>query len=98
MMKKMDNVRRRNALFHFGFGTDVMKNIKICEKCSHPESSMKTFCTKCGSRLPKNNLYDFYKAQHKNCQKCGTVLNDSMDYCPRCGAKVNNDVPLMIEK
>ena len=44
-MKKMDNVRRRNALFHFGFGTDVMKNIKICEKCSHPESSMKTFCT-----------------------------------------------------
>jgi len=87
-MKMTDKVRRRNTLKQFGFGVDVMKSVTVCTNCNSPESAGRVFCSKCGNRLPRVSLYDFYKAQHRNCQRCGTVLAESMDYCPHCGVLV----------
>ena len=90
-MKSDEKAKRKKTLFYFGFGADVMKNTTVCANCNSLESSRKIFCSKCGTRLPVSNLYDYYKAQHKKCKKCGTVLSDFMVYCPRCGVSVSKE-------
>ncbi len=87
-MKMIDSILRKKSLLQFGFGTDVMKATTVCTNCNLMESTKKLFCSKCQARLPRATLYDYYKAQHKNCSSCGTVLSDSMNYCPKCGVRV----------
>ena len=84
-----EKVKRRNSLLRFGFGADVMKGMTVCDNCNSPESSSRMFCTRCGMRLPRANLYDFYRLQHRTCKNCGTVLSDFMDFCPKCGSNNN---------
>lgn len=74
----------------FGFGYEVMKQIKVCEKCGAPASAHQFFCKECGAFLTRKSLYDKYKARHKVCRKCKTVLPDEAEYCPQCGTKQNN--------
>lgn len=86
-MKKQNAIRKK-SLFYFGFGVDIMKHSVVCRQCNSLEPSNRIFCSKCGSKLPKSNLYDLYKSYHISCKKCGTVLSDSMHYCPHCGIRV----------
>lgn len=74
----------------FGFGYEVMKQIKVCEKCGAPASAHRFFCKECGAFLTRKSLYDKYKARHKVCRKCKTILPDAAEYCPQCGTKQNN--------
>ena len=87
-MKLIDNILRRKSLLQFGFGTDAMKATTVCTNCKSMESTSKLFCSKCGSKLPRANLYDYYRAQHRSCPDCGSVLSESMDYCPKCGIAI----------
>lgn len=87
-MKMIEKIKRKNALLQFGFGTDVMKTTTVCTNCNSMESVSKLFCSKCGARLPRVNLYDYYRAQHRSCPDCGSVLSESMDYCPKCGIAI----------
>ena len=84
-MRSTDKTKRRNALSHFGFGVDAMKNTTVCTNCYSLENSNKMFCGKCGTRLTGASLYEYYRLHHRSCRKCGTTLSDAMDFCPRCG-------------
>ena len=86
-MKKQNEVRK-NALYRFGFGTDAMKGLVVCENCNSLEVSGKLLCRRCGAKLPKTNLYALYRSRHRCCENCGGVLAKSMHYCPRCGVRV----------
>lgn len=90
-MKLSDKLKRKNSLLHFGYGADVMKSTTVCINCNSLEESSRIFCSRCQTRLPLYNLYDFYRSQHKTCQKCGCVLSSSMTYCPKCGDKVKSN-------
>lgn len=89
-MKIIDKVKRKKSLAAFGFGEDVMKAMTVCTNCNSPEGNGKLFCSKCGTRLPRANLYDYYRASHRECSRCETLLSDSMCYCPKCGMSVRN--------
>lgn len=92
-MKKQTEIRK-NALSRFGFGTSAMKGLVVCENCNSLESSGRTYCSKCDSKLPKTSLYSLYKSQHTCCSNCGTVLSVNMYYCPHCGIKVKEKYAL----
>ena len=87
-MKLIERIKRKNDLLQFGFGVDLMKKLTVCTECRSMENSQKMSCSKCGSKLPAVNLYDYYKAQHRCCDDCGSVLADEMNYCPKCGIMV----------
>ena len=87
-MKTIERIKRKNTLIQFGFGVDVMKNSTVCTECHSLEDSKKIFCSKCSTKLPGVNLYDYYRAQHRSCPDCGSVLANAMNYCPKCGIKV----------
>ena len=89
-MKMIEKIKRKNTLLQFGFGVEVMKTTTVCTNCKSMEVVSEVFCSKCGSKLPGENLYDYYRAQHRNCPDCGNVLADAMNYCPRCGISVKN--------
>lgn len=70
----------------YGFGYKVMKEIRVCKKCGKPTSAkMIRSCQNCGAFLPRKNLFDVYRRQHRSCKMCGTILSDAMKYCPKCG-------------
>lgn len=71
----------------FGFGYEIMKQVKVCEKCGAPASAHRLFCKECGTFLTRKSLYDKYKERHKVCRKCKTILPDAAEYCPQCGTK-----------
>lgn len=70
-----------------GFGYEVMKAIRVCEKCGKPTSAKILLCQNCGAFLPRKTLFDIYRRRHKTCRMCGAVLSDAMKYCPKCGKK-----------
>ena len=71
----------------FGFGYEIMKQVKVCEKCGAPASAHRLFCKECGTFLTRKSLYDKYKERHKVCRKCKTILPNAAEYCPQCGTK-----------
>ena len=87
-MKMIEKIKRKNVLLQFGFGADVMKTTTVCTNCKSMENVNSMFCSKCKSKLPAVNLYDYYRAQHRCCADCGSVLSESMDYCPKCGIAI----------
>ena len=87
-MKVMEEFKKRKRLTEFGFGTDVMRQVTVCTNCNSLENSRNVLCSRCNTRLPGINLYDFYRVQHRECSKCKTILSDSMHYCPKCGIAV----------
>lgn len=71
----------------YGFGYEVMKEIRICEKCGKPTSSKIFLCQNCGAFLPRKTLFDIYRRRHRYCIACGAILSDAMKYCPKCGKR-----------
>ena len=82
---------RKNRMFRFGFGTDIMRKLVVCPNCASLENGARDRCSKCETKLPKTNLFEFYKSQHNTCTNCGTVLSSVMDYCPHCGKIVRKN-------
>lgn len=80
---------RRSAMKRYGFGTDEMKNTKVCACCGTKLSADAKICTECGKELPDQTLFDVYKKHHLCCKYCDTVLAKNALFCPQCGRKVD---------
>lgn len=81
-----DNKQR--DLMQFGFGTEMMKYIKVCGACGAKSDSNQQFCCECGAQLPSETLYDTYKKSCCVCPICDTIVAKDTGYCPRCGGKI----------
>ena len=71
-----------------GFGTNAMKQIKVCGSCGVVSSAAETDCVSCGAALPEETLYQQYQKRHKSCGSCGLVVSGTLRYCPQCGASL----------
>ena len=80
-------VRFKN-LERFGFGPNVMKKLRVCQRCGRTVKSRADTCPDCGERLPKETLFDRYKRKHSSCSHCDTILTADTLYCPNCGKLV----------
>lgn len=69
------------------FGTESMKQTKVCPRCASMVPAKMRVCSHCGGRLPQRTLFQLYQSSHRLCPVCDTVLADSMKYCPHCGTK-----------
>lgn len=93
-MKEVDAVAgkceevRLEGLKLYGFGTESMKEKKVCRDCGCIYVSDKKYCDKCGAILPNETLFDLYKARHLYCTACNTVVSNSSIFCPNCGKKL----------
>ncbi|MBQ4347075.1 MAG: hypothetical protein IJC39_01340 [Firmicutes bacterium] len=72
----------------FGFGPEVMKKIRVCRVCGCSCTAQEKYCRDCGAILPKETLFDLYKAQHLYCTACDTVVSGSAVFCPECGKRL----------
>lgn len=84
---QLEFVRQTN-MAHYGFGTSVMKNIRICPECGLPSSAAEKNCRSCGGKLPKETLFQQYRKRHKCCSHCETVVAKHAQFCPECGTRL----------
>lgn len=75
------------AMRQYGFGYEVMKGLRVCDKCGKLTSAKQLLCPNCGMFLPRKTLFDLYRKRHRTCKMCGTILSDAMKFCPKCGKK-----------
>lgn len=73
------------SMRRFGFGPDVMKRTKVCRVCGSSCAAAETYCHACDAILPRETLYDQYKAHHLSCPRCDTVVSSTYLFCPKCG-------------
>lgn len=74
---------------HYGFGTEVMKQIKVCSRCKAKAEATQIFCKECGTKLPSDTLYEIYKRKNRVCKSCDAIITQEMRYCPKCGRKLD---------
>lgn len=82
---------RRVSLLEYGFGPETLRGRKICPACGRGNGAYRTDCIFCGAALPKETLYDFYRARHRCCPGCGVVVTDVAVYCPGCGTRLSKE-------
>ncbi len=63
----------------------------FCPACGRGNGAYRTDCISCGAALPKETLYDFYRARHRCCPGCGVVVTDVAVYCPECGTRLSKE-------
>ena len=80
-------VRFRN-LERYGFGPNVMKKLRVCQRCGQAVKTKGTSCPACGEKLPRETLFDQYKQKHHCCPHCDTILAPDSQYCPNCGQEI----------
>ena len=73
---------------HFGFGPELMKEIRVCRVCGCSCAAQEKHCKDCGAVLPRETLFDLYKARHLYCPACDTVVSSTVIYCPECGKRL----------
>ena len=76
---------RKQLLLECGMGVEAMKHRKVCRLCGMGAEAGQDTCPDCGAPLPRETLYDAYKAMHLYCPRCGEVVADDAAYCPQCG-------------
>lgn len=81
---------RREGMRQYGFGPDVMKEIKVCVRCGAVSPASYYTCDECKAVLPHNTLFQVYKSRHPSCGSCETVVPDGSRYCPACGKKISS--------
>ena len=72
---------------NYGFGNEIMKQIKVCAVCGSIEPSNGYVCSKCHEKLPEKNLFEVHQAKNHLCPVCNTILKPYMAFCPHCGKK-----------
>ena len=88
-----ETIRLVNMERH-GFGTGIMKNIRICQECGLPSTAADRRCRTCGGKLPRETLFQQYKKRHKCCPHCETVVAKDVQFCPQCGTRIQLVKPL----
>ena len=79
---------RLEGMKRFGFGPEGMKEIRVCRVCGCPCTAREKYCKDCGAVLPKETLFDLYKARHLYCPACDTVVASTAVFCPECGKRL----------
>ena len=79
---------RLEGMKRFGFGPDVMKQTKVCRVCGGTADAAQRYCSDCGAELPRETLFDLYKARHLYCPACDTVVASTVVFCPECGKRL----------
>ena len=87
MTEEYEKMRLEN-MKHYGFGPEVMKNVKVCKECGAKANSELLFCPECDRPLPTETLYTLYVHSHFVCTKCKTVVSAKYKFCPQCGKKL----------
>lgn len=80
----MQNERR----LRLGFGIDAMKKLRVCSCCGTVADANEIQCHSYGAALPKETLYEFYRARHKQCAHCHAIVSSDASFCPACGRKI----------
>ena len=70
---------RLEGMKRFGFGPEVMKEIRVCRVCGCSCTVREKYCKDCGAVLPKETLFDLYKARHLYCPACDTVVASTVE-------------------
>lgn len=83
-----DHQFRLESMKRFGFGPDAMKQTRVCRICGYTSTSGETYCPECNAVLPRETLYDLYKAYHLYCPECDTVVASTSLFCPECGKQL----------
>ena len=81
-----ENLRKSN-MERYGFGLNVMRNIRICTNCGRPASADRNHCS-CGGVLSGETLFQQYKKRHRFCRRCDTVVANDVKFCPECGYRI----------
>ena len=84
---------RKESKRLYGFGTERMQQIKVCEHCGAMTKASKLFCPECAKLLPKETVYVQYQKRHRCCPSCGRVVSKGMQFCPDCGRRLNETDP-----
>ena len=79
---------RNERRLRLGFGIDAMKKQKVCARCGTVSDADETQCRSCGEALPRETLYEFYRARHKQCESCHAIVSGDALFCPACGRKI----------
>ena len=88
MTDRARSVRKESKRL-YGFGTERMHEIKVCEHCGAIAKATKIFCPECSKLLPKETVYVQYQKRHRCCPSCGRVVSKGMQFCPDCGHRLN---------
>ena len=88
----MNDISRTRAegMRRYGFGPDAMRKTKVCNQCGAANDAYLHHCEECGTKLPRDTLFDLYKRSHPYCRLCDTVAADSARYCPNCGSEIKH--------
>lgn len=79
---------QKERRMRLGFGVGAMKSLKVCSGCGAVSCAKRTKCHACGEALPRETLYDIYKARHKQCAHCHAIVSGDASFCPTCGRKI----------
>lgn len=89
MTEKLRAVRKESKRL-YGFGTERMQQIKVCEHCGAMTWASRIFCPECSKLLPKDTVYTQYLKRHRCCPFCDRVVSKGMQFCPDCGQKLTD--------
>lgn len=73
-----------------GFGTNAMKQVKVCGNCGMISLAKESACVSCGAVLPAETMFEQYRKRHKSCCRCGTVVPSEALFCPQCGTRLTD--------
>ena len=73
-----------------GFGTNAMKQVKVCGTCGMISPAKESACVSCGTTLPTETMFDQYRKRHKSCDQCGIVVPSEAVFCPQCGTRLTS--------
>lgn len=65
------------------YATERAKNMKLCPACEEPTTADKSFCPRCGAKLPDTTM-----AQEAVCTACGKQNALGTMFCTGCGTKL----------
>lgn len=88
------NALRIENMQMYGFGPDIMKRSKSCRVCGSTCAASDAYCDCCGTVLPRETLFDVYKANHLYCPACDTVVPETTVFCPECGRRLRRQTQL----
>lgn len=79
---------QKERRLRLGFGIDAMKRLKVCRCCGAVACANEPRCLSCGVALPRETLYELYRARHKQCEHCRAIVSGDASFCPACGRKI----------
>lgn len=68
-----------------------IRQVKVCPSCGAENPSSTSFCAKCGTALPKEEVKEEPAAPAGNvCPSCGASLKEGAAFCTSCGTRLQS--------